>query len=92
MCLRSNQLLTNVAIIDNILENNSYSQWLIGLSRSKETVKPVNPFYNGDSKISTLENSEDPDEMPHDAAFYQGLHCKGKKRSSCFLKNITCHP
>ena len=24
---------------------------------------------------STLANSEDPDEMPHKAAFHQGLHC-----------------
>ena len=23
----------------------------------------------------TLANSEDPDEMQHDAAFHQGLHC-----------------
>ena len=23
----------------------------------------------------TLTNSEDPDEMQHDAAFHQGLHC-----------------
>ena len=26
-------------------------------------------------KMGTLENSEDPDEMPHYAAFLQGLHC-----------------
>ena len=32
-------------------------------------------FYNGDSKMSYLANSEDPDEMPHNAAFHQGLHC-----------------
>ena len=25
--------------------------------------------------VHTLANSEDPDEMPHKAAFYQGLHC-----------------
>ena len=24
---------------------------------------------------STFANSEDPDEMQHDAAFHQGLHC-----------------
>ena len=24
-------------------------------------------------------NSEDPDEMQHNAAFHQGLHCKCKK-------------
>ena len=25
--------------------------------------------------MHTLANSEDPDEMPHNAAFYQDLHC-----------------
>ena len=25
--------------------------------------------------MSTLANSEDPGEMPHNAAFHQGLHC-----------------
>ena len=44
--------------------------------------------------MSTLTNSEDPDEMQHYAAFHQGLHCEGKKRSSdkiiqYFLKIIT---
>ena len=30
--------------------------------------------------MGTLTNSEDPDEMPHDVAFHQGLHClSGKK-------------
>ena len=32
--------------------------------------------------MSTFANSEGPDEMQHYAAFHQGLHCKGKKRSS----------
>ena len=25
--------------------------------------------------MGTFANSEDPDEMPHNAAFHQGLHC-----------------
>ena len=29
--------------------------------------------------MGTFANCEDPDEMPHNAAFHQGLHCKGKK-------------
>ena len=34
----------------------------------------------GNLLTSTLANSEDPDEMQHNAAFHQGLHClKGKK-------------
>ena len=31
--------------------------------------------------MSTFANSEEPDEMQHNAAFHQGLHCKGKKSS-----------
>ena len=29
-------------------------------------------------KMSPNANSEDPDEMPHKAAFHQGLHCLPK--------------
>ena len=33
--------------------------------------------------MRTFANSEDPDEMLHNAAFYQGLHCLSRsKRSS----------
>ena len=28
--------------------------------------------------VSVLANSVDPDEMPHHAAFHQGLHCLPK--------------
>ena len=38
--------------------------------------------------MSTLANIEDPNEMPHDAAFYQGLHCKGKKKIFMFFEKI----
>ena len=31
-------------------------------------------MYTSDSLMHTLVNSEDPDEMPHKVAFYQGLH------------------
>ena len=38
---------------------------------------------NGNSLTGTMANSEDPDEMPHKAAFHQGLHCLLKQiRSS----------
>ena len=35
--------------------------------------------------MGTLTNSEDPDEMQHNAAFYQGLHClpRVKQPSDC---------
>ena len=46
--------------------------------------------------MSTFANSEEPDEMQHNAAFHQGLHCKGKnlqtKEYNIFLKIITRHP
>ena len=32
--------------------------------------------------MQTLENSEDPDEMPHNVAFHQGLHCLPRKKQS----------
>ena len=45
-----------------------------------------------------MANSEDPDEMPHKAAFHQGLHCLlsqhlclGKK-IIIILEIITCNP
>ena len=43
--------------------------------------------------MSTFANSEDTDEMQHDAAFHQGLHCLQKsKRSSDKKKyNIFLH-
>ena len=38
-------------------------------------------------------NSEEPDEMPHDAAFHQGLHCLlWQNRSSEKEAIITCDP
>ena len=44
-------------------------------------------------------NSEDPDEMSHNAAFHQGLHCLLRqtktfsvKEIQYFLEIITCGP
>ena len=50
--------------------------------------------------MGTLANSEDPDEMQHNAAFHQGLYCLlGFKEPSgteiCVhhnLENSTCYP
>ena len=45
-----------------------------------------------------MANNEDPDEMSHKAAFYQGLHCllipnrsSGVEIYNCF-EIITCNP
>ena len=37
----------------------------------------------------TLANSEDPDEMQHDAAFHQGLHCLLLKIKTTFRDRNT---
>ena len=33
-------------------------------------------------QMVTLANSEDPDEMPHHAAFHQGMHCFPRQNGS----------
>ena len=46
----------------------------------------------------TSVNSEDPEEMPHNVAFHQGLHClprqhqSSEKKYNMFLEIITCDP
>ena len=45
--------------------------------------------------MSTLENSEDPDEMQHNAAFHQGLYCLPRLKQPLTeiynnLENATC--
>ena len=44
------------------------------------------------SFAGTLASSEDPDEMPHYAAFHQGLHCLLRQNQSSERKkyNIFC--
>ena len=39
--------------------------------------------------MGILTNSEDPDEMVHDEAFHQGVHCEVKKIFNFFFENIT---
>ena len=61
--------------------------------------KLLNPLCTGDFSMRSLGNSEDSDEMQHNAAFHQGLHCLPlrQKRSSekemQYYKEIkTCDP
>ena len=48
--------------------------------------------------MGTEANSEDPDEMQHDAAFHLGLHCllRLKEHSETeihhYIENSTCDP
>ena len=48
------------------------------------------PFEDQKHLNVTLAKSEDPDEMPHDVAFHQGLHCLLNQNP--FLEIITCAP
>ena len=52
------------------------------LPLSDQVPHSSNPLYTGDFKMNTLANSEDPDEMPHYAAFHQGLHCLLRQKQS----------
>ena len=38
--------------------------------------------------MGTLTNSEEPDEMQHNAAFHQGLHCLLGLKQPSGMKNI----
>ena len=46
--------------------------------------------------MSTPANSEDPDEMQHNAALYLSIHCKGKKdltkKNAIFFENYNLTP
>ena len=55
------------------------------------------PFVYWKPLNGTLTNSADPDEMQHDAAFHQGLHCSRLKQPSGIeiyhkLEISTCDP
>ena len=58
----------------------------------------LNHLYTGNPYWVTLANSEDPDEMQHNAAFHQGLHCllqvkqSSAKENQVLLEIITCDP
>ena len=51
---------------------------LISVARDES----FNPLYAGDSYMSTLAKSVDPDEMPRCVAFHQGLHCLLRQKKS----------
>ena len=48
----------------------------------------MNPLNTGNPKMGTLANSEDPDEMQHNTAFHQGLHCFASTDSA--NRNLHC--
>ena len=47
-----------------------------------------NPFKTRNPETGTLAKSEDQDEMPHIAAFHQGLRCLLRHNQSSEKKNI----
>ena len=57
----------------------------------------VNRLKTRKLKMDILTNSEDPDEMPHNAAFHQGLYCFLRQKQSpekiqFSLEIIMWHP
>ena len=68
----------------SLIKSNCTSQWLTFKSCPiKAIIQLGQTFFILDTglpvKTGTLANSEDPDEMPHKAAFHEGLHCLLKK-------------
>ena len=45
-----------------------------------------NPLWTGSPEAGALANSDDPDEMPHNVSFHQGLHCLLKQNQSAERK------
>ena len=56
------------------------------------------PLKTGNPLMGTFANNEDPDKMPHDAAFHQGLHYLLRKANlqrknyHLFMEMRTCDP
>ena len=44
-------------------------------NKNNQITQHFKPLYSGHPLLSTYTNSEDPDEMQHNAAFHQSLHC-----------------
>ena len=58
----------------------------------------INPLFTGNPLMGTLANSEDSDEMQHNAAFHQDLHCllrlkqPSRTEKQDNLETSTCGP
>ena len=55
---------------------NGPPSWVVRSASKKRPIRSsIQTVYSGNPKTSTSTNSEDPYEMPHNAAFHKGLHC-----------------
>ena len=72
------------AVSEGGVSPNSDVVYGIVVDRSKFVVilEGLNPLYTSDSKMCTLINSEDPDEMSNIETFHQGLHCLLRQKPS----------
>ena len=57
----------------------------------------ISPLKTGKTFLDNLKISEDPDEMPHYAAFHQGLHCllrqnRSSQNNTMNSEIISCDP
>ena len=69
------------------------SHWQVHLIYWAQLNSSLNNLKTRNPKMDTLAISEDPDEMPHNAAFYLGLHWSiFIERNTMFLEIITCDP
>ena len=68
------------------------------LIRNRLLNKLINPLYPENPIMGTFANSEDPDEMQHNAAFHRGFHCLLKFKQPSVteihhhLETFTCDP
>ena len=71
---------------------NNFSSYTISLVLEKLTSVvnqySVYTYFNPDSNMLSLANSEDLDEMQHNAAFHLGLHCLLRQNQSSEKYNI----
>ena len=66
-----------------------HKRTLIIFSLSLKTGEVTNPYILITRKKGILVNSENPDEMPHDLAFHQSLHCLQRLKQSSRQKCTT---
>ena len=51
----------------------------------------INPSFTGNLFADFTANTEDPDEMPHYAAFHQGQHCLLRKEKKTITPGTEMH-
>ena len=72
--------------------------YLGNLGKAQNNTKCINLLYTGNPWTGSFANSEDPDEMQHNAEFHQALDCLLRLKTTFEdrlhhnLENSTCDP